>query len=59
MRSLCSSDVLLDMVGRIAYEDHVNHYFWSRGVGSIGYYNDFFREINMDLFRFPGQDEWY
>lgn len=59
MQPLCSSDVLLDLVGRIAYADHVNCYWRSRGVGSIGYYNDFFREINMDLFRFPGQDEWY
>lgn len=56
---MCSSHVLLDMVGRIAYDDHVNHYFWSRGVGLIGYYGDFFREINMGLFRFQGQDEWY
>jgi len=59
MRSLCSSDVLLDMVVRIAYEDHVTCYWLSCGVGLIGYYNDFFREINMDLFRFQGQDEWY
>ena len=42
MQSMCSSHVLLDMVGRIAHEDHVNHYFWSRGVGLIGYYNDLF-----------------
>ena len=42
MQSMCSSQVLLDLVWRIAHEDHVNHYFWSRGVGLIGYYGDLF-----------------
>jgi len=42
MQSMCSSDVLLDLVGRIAHDDHVNHYFWSRGVGIALYYNDLF-----------------
>lgn len=42
MQSLCSSDVLLDRLGRIAHTDHVNHYWWSRGVGLVGYYNDLF-----------------
>lgn len=42
MQSMCSSDVLLDQLGRIAHADHVNHYWWSRGVGLIGYYNDLF-----------------
>ncbi len=35
MQSLCSSDVLLDRLGRIAHEDHVKHYWWSRGVGLL------------------------
>lgn len=59
MQSMCSSDVLLDLVGRIDYEDHVKCYWLSCGVGIATYHGDFFREINMDLFRFPGQDEWY
>jgi len=59
MQSLCSSSVLLDRLGRIAHADHVNHYWWSRGVGLVGYYNDFFSDIRMDSFRFTGQDEWY
>ena len=59
MQSMCSSDVLLERLGRIAHEDHVKHYWWSRGVGLIGYYNDFFSDISMDSFRFTGQDEWY
>jgi len=42
MQSLCSSDVLLERLGRIAHADHVNHYWWSRGVGLVGYYNDLF-----------------
>ena len=58
MQAMCSSDVLLDRLGRISHEDHVNHYRWSRGVGLIGYH-DFFNDIRMDSFRLPGQDEWY
>jgi len=56
---MCSSDVLLDRLGRISHADHLKHYWWSRGVGLIGYYNDFFSDIRMDSFTFPGQDEWY
>ena len=41
-QAMCSSYVLLERLGRIAHEDHVNHYWWSRGVGLIGYYNDLF-----------------
>ena len=59
MQSMCSSAVLLDRLGRITHADHVNHYWWFRGVGLIGYYNDFFSDIRMDSFRFTGQDEWY
>lgn len=58
MQSLCSSHVLLDLVGRIAHKDHVDHYWWSRGVG-IANYHDFFNDIRMDSFTFRGQDEWY
>jgi hypothetical protein len=58
MQSMCASDVLLERLGRIAHTDHVNHYWWSRGVGLIGYH-DFFNDIRMDSFRFTGQDEWY
>ena len=42
MQSMCSSHVLLDLVGRIAYEDHVKWCWWSRGVGIALYYNDLF-----------------
>lgn len=42
MQSMCSSQVLLDMVGRIAHTDHVNNYWRSRGVGIALYYNDLF-----------------
>ena len=45
MQSLCSSDVLLDRLGRITHADHVKNYWWSRGVGLIGYYNDLFFAI--------------
>ena len=42
MQSMCSSQVLLDLVGRIAHEDHVNNYWCYRGVGIALYYNDLF-----------------
>ena len=42
MQSMCSSQVLLDLVGSIAHEDHVKCYWWSRGVGIALYYNDLF-----------------
>lgn len=58
MQSLCSSDVLLDLLGRISHADHVKQYWWSRGIG-IANYDDFFNNIRMDSFRFTGQDEWY
>ena len=35
MQSMCSSDVLLDRLGRITHADHVKHYWWSRGVGLL------------------------
>jgi len=41
MQSLCSSDVLLDRLGRIAHEDHVRYYWIYRGVGIVGYFGNF------------------
>ena len=58
MQSLCSSDVLLERLGRISHKDHLKHYWWSRGLG-IANYHDFFNDIRMDSFRFTCQDEWY
>jgi hypothetical protein len=42
MQSICSSDVLLDRLGRISHADHAQCYCLSSGVGLIGYYNDLF-----------------
>jgi len=41
MQSMCSSDVLLERLGRISHEDHLKHYWVYRGVGIVGYFGNF------------------
>jgi len=41
MQSMCSSDVLLERLGRISHKDHLKHYWVYRGVGIVGYFGNF------------------